>query len=93
MQSDVKIKQDTQNDKKKNGNLEEVMSVWDYLWIFMLASIPVIGTIIVIVKAFGSSNKNKTNYCRAIILGQVLLVLIVIMFWSSLVGILNSLAY
>lgn len=74
-------------------NLAPVMSVWSYLGLFLLASIPIVGIIIIIVFAINSNNQNKTNYCRAIILGQIILFLIAIMFSSSLMGIFASLLY
>lgn len=74
-------------------NLAPVMSVWSYLGLFLLASIPIVGIIIIIVFAINSNNQNKTNYCRAIILGQIILFLIVIIFSSSLMGIFTSLLY
>ena len=75
-------------------NSEKVMSVWSYLGLMLLSSIPIAGIIIVIVFAINSSNKNKTNYCRALILMwiiSVVLVLILSTVFSSLFySLLNS---
>lgn len=74
-------------------NMAPVMSVWSYLGLFLLSSIPIVGIIMLIVFAIGSNNRNKTNYCRAILLGQVIMVLIIVLFWSSFWGILGNLIY
>lgn len=68
-----------------------VMSVWSYLGLFILSAIPVIGIILIIVFAIDSSNKNKSNYCRAMILMWVISVLFVIIFKSAIIGLLYSL--
>ncbi|MDY5985725.1 zinc ribbon domain-containing protein [Sporofaciens sp. SGI.106] len=76
-----------------NANVEyaPVMSVWSYLGLFLLSAIPIVGVIIIIVFAINSSNKNKSNYCRAIILMWVISFVLLLIFGSSLAGILYSL--
>lgn len=81
------------SDVVTDPNMAPVMSVWSYLGLFLLSSIPIVGIIVLIVFAMGSNNRNKTNYCRAILLGQVIMVLIVVLFWSSFLGILGNLMY
>lgn len=83
-------KSDKENMPLKDSS-EAVLSVWGYLSTFLLSMIPLVGIIVIIVWAIGSSNKNKTNFCRAIILWWVIGFLLVVIFWSSIAGILYSL--
>lgn len=90
---DTQKSEQLQKSTMSEQNLAPVMSIWSYLGLFLLASIPIAGIIIIIIFAISSNNQNKTNYCRAIILGQVILFLIVVVFWSSLTGMLAGALY
>ena len=53
------------------------ISMWGYFWYQILFSIPVIGTIILIFKAIGASNKNVRNFARSYFCVLVLVLIIV----------------
>lgn len=74
-----------------NRNMDEVMSVWSYVILFIIGAIPIIGIIVIIVFAINSSNKNKTNYCRAIIVLWLIGVVLMLLFGASVFGIMRSL--
>lgn len=82
------------NDVENNLNAEKVMSVWSYLGLMLLSGIPIVGIIIVIVFAINSSNQNKTNYCRALILMWIISVILALIlgtvFSSLFYSLLNS---
>ncbi|MGN0398992.1 MAG: zinc-ribbon domain-containing protein [Blautia sp.] len=73
------------------GEYAPVMSVWNYVALFLLSAIPIVGIIVIIVCAINSTNKNQSNYCRAIILMWVISFLIMLIFGASIAGILGSL--
>ena len=52
------------------------ISMWGYFWYQILFSIPVIGTIILIFKAIGASNKNVRNFARSYFCVLVLVLII-----------------
>ena len=59
-------------EKNKNKEIAEVVSVKRYLLYIILFSIPVVGLIVLIVKFFDKEDKNISNYAKA----QLLLSLI-----------------
>lgn len=76
-----------------NGaELAPVMTVGSYLLLFILSAIPIVGIIAIIIFALDNANKNRSNYCKAMILMWVISVLFIAIFWSSLVGAIFSLA-
>lgn len=78
------IENDYQNPVSDKGDMDKVMGVFSYVGLFWLSSIPIIGIVLIIIWAMNSSNKNKTNYCRAIIVNWLIAVVLVIIFWGSL---------
>lgn len=75
----------------ENVEMAPVMSVSSYVILLLLSAIPILGTILIIVFAIDSSNKNKSNYCRAIIVFWLIGALIVVLFGASIFGFLYSL--
>lgn len=75
----------------ENVEMAPVMSVFSYVILLLLSAIPILGTILIIVFAIDSSNKNKSNYCRAIIVFWLIGALIVVLFGASIFGFLYSL--
>lgn len=73
-----------------NSNLAEVMSVWSYVGLFIIGAIPIVGIIVIIIFAINSSNKNKTNYCRAIIVLWLIGVILTLLFGASIFGLSTS---
>lgn len=71
---------------QNNGQDTQPLTVGQYIGMFILMAIPVVGFILMLVWAFGSNvNINKKNYCRAaLILGLIGLVLgIIISIFSA----------
>lgn len=91
---EIKYENESENTVEKYTNTENVMSVWSYLGLMLLSGIPIVGIIIVIVFAINSSNKNKTNYCRALLLMWLISIVLALVlgtiFSSLLYNILNS---
>lgn len=72
------------------------LPTWKFIGMFILNGIPVIGLIMVLVWSFGSSfNRNTKSFARAIlilrIIGLVFSIVAVIMYWSLLQSIVDSL--
>ena len=66
---------DTQNNNDKNNeiiNSDNVTSTGTYLGHIFLFSIPVIGFIMLIIKAFDKKNKNISNWAKAMLLYMVI---------------------
>ncbi len=71
------------------------LPTWKFIGMFILTGIPIVGLIMVLVWSFGSSfNRNTKSFGRAIlilgIIGLVLSIISVIMYWSVLEGIVNA---
>ncbi|MBQ9242222.1 MAG: hypothetical protein IJ165_03205 [Proteobacteria bacterium] len=61
------------NQGNQGSSRESVVSTGGWIVFMFLMCIPIVNVIVVLVEAFGSgSNKNKQNYCRAMILWFVL---------------------
>lgn len=74
-----------------NSNMAPIMSIWSYVGLFILGAIPIAGTIAIIIFAIDTSNKNRSNYCRAIIVLWLIGALAMLLFGASIAGILSSL--
>lgn len=68
---------------------EEVISTWEWVGSFLLASIPFVGLVVLLIWAFdGSTNRNKANFARAcLIIGLSIFVIIFSLLW---IGYQNS---
>jgi len=67
------------------GNTDAVMTVGGYIGMMLLTAIPLVGFILLLVWAFGSSvNRNKKNLARAILILGVIGFVISILFGSIL---------
>ena len=76
----------------------EPLRVGQYILMFILLSIPIVGFILTLVWAFGGSvNLNKKNYARAVLILAVIGIVLSILFGaailSAILGMLNSLSY
>ena len=69
-QNDINIKETS------NDNTEEIVSVGKYILHFIIFSIPVIGFIMLIVKALDKKNKNISNLAKAILIIGVISIII-----------------
>lgn len=69
-QNDINIKETS------NNNTEEIVSVGKYILHFIIFSIPVIGFIMLIVKALDKKNKNISNLAKAILIIGVISIII-----------------
>ena len=56
----------------RNSNLEEPMSLGDWIITLLITYIPVVGFIMTIVWALTASNTSKKNYARAMILFMII---------------------
>lgn len=74
--------------KKKNNNkqIEKLLpkayrplSAWGYFWRSVLYAIPVIGWIVLLVKAIGAKNRNVRNYARSYFCGLLIAVIIAVL--------------
>lgn len=54
------------------------VSVGSWMWLLLVAGLPVIGWIMVFVWALSGENETRKNYCRAIIAWIVVLVAVVV---------------
>lgn len=85
----------TGNTKKTNGSQVEmapVMSIWDYVLLFILCGLPCIGIIAIIVLSINSSNKNESNYCRALLVLWLIIFLLIVLFNASAASLIFGLA-
>lgn len=65
--------------------LDKPLSILQYLGIFLLSAVPIVGIVFIFIWAFGSNvNINKKNYCRAVLImaliGIILSIIISITF-------------
>lgn len=67
------------------------LSVWDYVIMFILQAIPIVGIVMLFVWAFGDSNINKKNYARAALL-MVLVAMGLMIVLGVVFGIIAALA-
>ena len=67
-----------------------IMSVWNYMALFLLSAIPIVGMIVIIVCAINSTNKNQSNYCRAIILMWVISFILILILKASIGAMIGS---
>ena len=71
---------------------EPVVSTWSFLGYRILELIPFVGFIVMIVFAVDKSKKIRANYARAYFLIFVIQILLIVLFYSSIVGFLLSLS-
>ena len=71
---------------------EEVLSVGQWLLTTFVIVIPLIGLIMMFVWGFGAGNKSRANFCKAILLWYVIIIVASIMFGTLLLGALASLS-
>lgn len=70
----------------------EPLSVLQYIGMFLLISIPIVGIVLLFVWGFGSSvNLNKKNFARAMLILSLIGIIISIIFGAILVGIIGQL--
>ena len=79
-QNDINIKETS------NDNTEEIVSVGKYILHFIIFSIPVIGFIMLIVKALDKKNKNISNLAKAILIIGVISIIIVAITFALLMA-------
>lgn len=75
------------------NNIQPVATVGQYIAWMLIGLIPVIGTIIAIVLAIDSSNKNRSNFFRAQIVIVLAAAALVLIFWSAIVSLLYDLLW
>lgn len=74
------------------GGLSKPLTIKNYLAIFFLMLIPIVGIVLIFVWAFGSDvNINKKNYARAQLIYALILFGISLLFSSVLIGIITNL--
>lgn len=78
-----------------NDNLAPVMTVKDWLIMFLISMIPLVGIVMVFVWAFGANeNPNKKNYARASLIFTaiflVLYIILLVMFFGAIMASLGS---
>jgi hypothetical protein len=71
-----------------NGNDKNYLSVGSWMFILLVAALPVIGVIMVLVWAFAGENETRKNYFRAIIAWLAIIVGLVVAL--ALMGKLNQ---
>ena len=86
-----------QDQDQDQGNVqaivkEEVLSVGQWLLTTLVMAIPLVGLIMIFVWGFGSGNKSRANFCKAILLWYVIGIAISIIFGAAIVGMLASIA-
>lgn len=77
--------------------IDKPLSIMDYIVMFIVMSLPLVGFIMTLVWAFGSdTNTNKKNYCRAYLIltliGIGLVILMAIFFGALLIPFFTELA-
>lgn len=69
----------------------EPLSVLQYIGMFLLIGIPIVGIVLLFVWGFGSSvNLNKKNFARAMLILSLIGIIISIIFGAVLVGIITQ---
>lgn len=73
-----------------SGNLAPVMSIGDWLIMFIVFCIPIVNLIMVLVWAFsGNGNPNRSNFCKAYLIVMaitVILYIIVLAIFGSIIA-------
>lgn len=81
----------------KAAALDKPLSVWQYLGIFLVSIIPIVGIVFTFIWAFGSSvNTNKKNYCRAVLIMAligIVLSIVLSMVFGALIRTLFDFSY
>lgn len=73
------------------NDIEKPMSVGQYIGTMLLLAIPIAGFVLYIVWAFSSDiNINKKNYCRAVLILQLIVLGIYILFFVVILGAVAS---
>lgn len=56
----------------------EPLTAWDYFWLTVLYSIPIIGFVFLIVNSFRTSNINRRSFTRSYFCGLIIALIIVL---------------
>ena len=56
----------------------EPLTAWDYFWLSVLYSLPIVGFVFLIINSFRSSNINRRSFTRSYFCGLVLALIFVL---------------
>ena len=71
---------------------EEIMSIGQWLLTTFVMAIPLVGLIMIFVWGFGQGNKNRANYCKAMLVWCAVGIALSFMFGAAIFGALASLS-
>ena len=87
---------DNNYDQRQSMNLEEPVSVGEWLVALLVMLIPCVNIVMMFVWAFGSSKKSKSNYFKAALIMMVIVIvlsfIVSAIFGAALFSALNGLA-
>jgi hypothetical protein len=52
---------------------DESISIWQWIWLLVLVSLPFVGLVALVYYAFIGENQSRKNYCRAVMIMLILL--------------------
>lgn len=73
---------------KKENPQKAVFDMGSFLLLLFLLDLPIVGWILLIIYAIGSSNDNKTNYCRALIVYKLICFVLFLLLKDFIFGII-----
>ena len=71
---------------------EEVLTIGQWLLTTFVISIPLVGIIMIFVWGFGQGNKNRANFCKAMLVWFVISIVFSILFGAAIIGMIASLS-
>ena len=71
---------------------EEVLSIGQWLVTTFVIGIPIVGLVMIFVWGFGQGNKNRSNFCKAILVWYVICIAFSIIFGAAIIGMLATFA-
>lgn len=84
------------NQVQSNSQLEQPMSLGEWIITLIVLGIPCVGFIMMFVWGFGQGNTSRKNYCRAMLIFMVIGIVLSAIFYASIAALfataLNSYA-
>lgn len=83
--------QPVQNPANCNGNVDEVMGTGSWFATIFVCALPCVGFIMLLVWGFGAGiNKNRANYCKAMLIMKVVAYVLLIVFYAVMFALIGN---
>ena len=80
------------NQFDQNDVQEKALSIGNWFVTILVMSIPLVGLIMLFVWGFGNGNKNRANFCKAMLIWAAVWIVLGIVFSTIFMGVLAGLA-